>query len=311
MSLDDPSKPREVTEINEAPRGESHTGLMWVLCAGLALALAAGVYQFVRAEHLSQDLATMQTSTEKRIAELNDRAAIDAQSTQQKFEALKSQLEGATETALRQARSEAVRTRTQVTKNIEQTQQELEQKRQEMASQLSDLKQDTSSKLQETSAKLDNTSGKLQETNVKLDKVSSDVEKTTSDLKRMVGDMGVMSGDIATNGKELTALKQLGERNYFEFDLSKAKAPQKVGNIRIALKKADTKHNRFTMDVYADDKRVEKKDRTINEPVQFYVSGSHQPLEIVVNEVRKNEVVGYLATPKVNQARAGAGGASF
>jgi len=118
-----------------------------------------------------------------------------------------------------------------------------------------------------------------------------------------VGDMGVMSGLIATNGKDLQALRALGEKNYFEFDLSKGQSTKKVGDLTISLKKADPKHNRYTVDILADDKHVEKKDRTINEPVQLYLAENRQPYEVVVNQIKKDEVVGYLATPKVNLSR--------
>jgi hypothetical protein len=109
----------------------------------------------------------------------------------------------------------------------------------------------------------------------------------------------VMSGLIATNSKELEALKKLGDRDYFEFDLPKSSSPQKVGDIQLALRRADVKRNRFTLEVLADDRRVEKKDKTINEPVQFYTSSTRIPYEIVVNQVRKDHVVGYLSVPKV------------
>jgi len=115
--------------------------------------------------------------------------------------------------------------------------------------------------------------------------------------------MGVMSGLVATNGKELDALKQLGDRNYFEFNLGKTKAPQKVGDIAVQLKNTDPKKNKFTITVIADDKTVEKKDKNVNEPVQFYVAKARQPYELVVNEVKKNQIVGYLSTPKVQQSR--------
>jgi len=95
----------------------------------------------------------------------------------------------------------------------------------------------------------------------------------------------------------------LGERDYLEFDLKRKAGMQKVGAIQLALAKADPKRNRFTLDVLADDKTAEKKDRTINEPVQLYVAGSYQPYEIVVNDVKKDEVVGYLAVPRVKIAR--------
>ena len=283
---------------DETPR--THPRFVWVLSGGLAVALGCNLYQAVQARHAQRDLALLQQSTDKQIAKLADAESAEVQLNQQRFEAmhsgLKTDLEGATSATLRQARSEMKRSSTQMAANLEERRRELEQKNQEVASQLADLKQDTSTKL-------DDTSSKIQTTNTKLDQVSSDVEKTSSDLKRMVGDMGVMSGDIATNGKELSALKELGERNYFEFDLSKSKTPQKVGDIRVVLRNADPKHSRFTLQVFADDKIVEKKDRTLNEPVQLYVAGNRQPYEIVVNQIKNNEVIGYLATPKIKTPR--------
>ena len=114
----------------------------------------------------------------------------------------------------------------------------------------------------------------------------------------------MQSGYIATNGKEIAALKRLGERNIIEFNLGKSKQPQRVGDISLTLKKADPKRNKYTIEVLADDKTTEKKDRTINEPVQFYVAkGGRLPYEIVVNQVGKDKIVGYLSTPKDQVAR--------
>ena len=98
-------------------------------------------------------------------------------------------------------------------------------------------------------------------------------------------------------------LRELGERNYYEFDLTKTKEPQRVGSIQIKLKRVDQKRNKFTVDIWADDKRIEKKNKTLLEPVQFYVIGSRQPYELVVNKLDKNRIVGYLATPKVKKRR--------
>jgi hypothetical protein len=120
--------------------------------------------------------------------------------------------------------------------------------------------------------------------------------------------MGVMSGLIATNGRELQALRELGERDYYEFTLTKTNIPQKVGDIQVMVKKTDPKKNRFTLEILVEDKKVEKKDRNLNEPVQFYVaSKARQPYELVVNEIRKSQVVGYLAVPKLKAARRGEG----
>jgi len=108
---------------------------------------------------------------------------------------------------------------------------------------------------------------------------------------------------IATNAKELAALRSLGQRNYYEFRLTKSKRFQKVGSVQIQLTKTDAKKNKYTIQVIADDKRVEKKDKNTNEPVQFYMADAHQPYEIVVNEIAKNQIAGYLSAPKVLQAR--------
>ncbi len=124
------------------------------------------------------------------------------------------------------------------------------------------------------------------------------VEKIIADLKRTTGDLGVMSGLIATNTREIDALKQLGDRDYVEFTLYKRKDPIKLGDISVLLKKTDAKANTYTLELQADDRKFEKKDKTANEPVQFYVGRERQPHELVVNEVGKDMIVGYLAIPK-------------
>lgn len=131
----------------------------------------------------------------------------------------------------------------------------------------------------------------------------TELDKTIAEMRRVNGDMGVMSGLVATNSKEIAALRALGERDYYEFSLGKAQASRLLAGVKVVYKKADPKRNRYTMEVVADDKRVEKKDRTANEPVQFYVlSKARQPFEIVVNEVRKDMIVGYLSVPKTQVA---------
>ncbi len=143
--------------------------------------------------------------------------------------------------------------------------------------------------------------------NVKSDvqNTKSQLEQTIANLKRATGELDDHASLIATNGKELQALRELGERNYTEFTISKSKKPSRVADIMLELKKADVKRNKFTITVTADDKTVEKKDRNINEPIQFYTAKARQPYEIVVNKVSKDTIAGYLATPKVQNARAG------
>jgi DNA repair exonuclease SbcCD ATPase subunit len=141
-----------------------------------------------------------------------------------------------------------------------------------------------------------------------IEATKTDLEATKSKLDRATGDMGVMSGLIARNHDDLEELKRKGDRNYFEFTLQKSKTPQRVGPVQMALNKTDQKKSQYTMTVLADDKSIQKKDKTAGEPVQFYVKGSAKlaPYEIVVFDVGKNQISGYLATPKDNTAPAAA-----
>jgi hypothetical protein len=135
-----------------------------------------------------------------------------------------------------------------------------------------------------------------------IEATRTDLEATKSKLDRATGDMGVMSGLIARNKDDLEELKRRGDRNYYEFTLQKSKTAQRVGPVQIKLDKTDQKKAKYTMTVLADDKSIEKKDKTSGEPIQFYVKGAARlsPYEIVVFDVGKNQISGYLATPKDN-----------
>jgi chromosome segregation ATPase len=126
----------------------------------------------------------------------------------------------------------------------------------------------------------------------------ADLAQTKSQLTRVVGDQGVMSGLIATNHDELMELKRRGERSYYEFTLQKGKQAQNVGTIKLTLKKVDQKRSKYTLNVDADDKVIEKRDKNLDEPVQFYSGKTPALYEIVVNNISKNSVTGYLSTPK-------------
>jgi chromosome segregation ATPase len=135
--------------------------------------------------------------------------------------------------------------------------------------------------------------------------VKSDVAQTRSDLatavsqlQSMKGDMGMQSGLIARNHDELELLKHKGDRNYYEFTLNKGEK-KPVGTVTLELKKTDAKKNKLTVNVYSDDKKFEKKDKNVNEPLQFYSGKTPMLFELVVNSINsKNQITGYLATPK-------------
>jgi len=126
----------------------------------------------------------------------------------------------------------------------------------------------------------------------------SDLESTKAKLEHAIGDLNRESELIATTHDELELLKHRGDRNYYEFTLTKGKDATHVATVGLQLKKVDSKKSQFTLYVMADDKKIEKKDKTINEPLQFYSGKDHNLFEVVVNTVDKNSVSGYLSTPK-------------
>jgi len=132
-----------------------------------------------------------------------------------------------------------------------------------------------------------------------IEATRSDLEATKGKLDRSLGDMNVMSGLIARNHDDLEDLKRKGDRNYYEFTLTRTKTPQRVGPIQVNLTKTDPKKSKYTIMVFADDRQIEKRDKTSGEPVQFYVGTSRSGVfEIVVFTVGKAQVTGYLSTPK-------------
>ena len=128
-------------------------------------------------------------------------------------------------------------------------------------------------------------------------KTQTELQATNAKLERTIGDLGVQSGLIAHTSAELDVLTHKGDRNYYDFNLRKgARTP--ISTVSLELKKVDAKKSRFTLNVMADDKTIEKKDRTVGEPLQFYTGRDHLLYEVVVFTADKNSIIGYLSTPK-------------
>ena len=253
----------------------------WII---LVLAvLVAGVAYLIYAENASRK------TLEAAVSDANKRADLLAAKIEQadsRIADLKGQLDvtsqklGLTETELARARD--------IAQGVRKQQAESEK---EFSAKIGEVQQQSEAKISAVSTDLTGTKSDVAATR-------KDLEATRSELKRAIGDQGVMSGLIARNKEELEELKRRGERNIFDFDIGKSKDPQHVGPILIKLKKVDPKHSKYTMDVIADDKTIEKKDKNALEPVQFYTRSTHQLYEIVVFDTSKDKITGYLSTPK-------------
>jgi hypothetical protein len=134
--------------------------------------------------------------------------------------------------------------------------------------------------------------------------VRTDLDTTRDDLKMAKSEMGTL---IARNHDEIDQLRRLGERDYVEFTITGRNKPQKVGNVTVELKGVNDKRNQFSVALTVEDKRFDKKNRAMNEPIFFYTSGTHIPEECVVNKIGKNTISGYVSIPKANAQVASTG----
>src|SRR5271168_1353922 len=137
----------------------------------------------------------------------------------------------------------------------------------------------------------------------KVGGVQTDLNSTKEDLKMARSEMGTL---IARNHDEIDQLRRLGERDYVEFTIAGKNKPQKVGNVTVELKGVNEKKNQYSVAMTVEDKRFEKKNRAMNEPIFFYTSGARFPEEMVINKVGKNQVSGYVSIPKANSQQASA-----
>jgi multidrug efflux pump subunit AcrA (membrane-fusion protein) len=173
-----------------------------------------------------------------------------------------------------------------------------EQVQEASAKQLADAQKQTAQQVSAVSSDLSNVKTDVGGVKTNLTKTQSDLASAVSQLQSIKGDLSDHSSLIARNHDELEVLKHKGDRNYYEFTLDRGRK-KPVGTISMELRKADPKKSRFTLYIFADDKRYEKKDRNVNEPLQFYSGKDPGLFEVVVNSINsKNQITGYLSTPK-------------
>lgn len=271
----------DTTVYETAPTPRWIVLVIIVLVLGVAGLLYASYETHAQVQQLQGDLTASNSHGDllsKQLDETNTRLAqvrSEVEVTSQKL--------GLTQADLARARTLA--------QQLQQQQEDADSKLGQQIGQLSAAQQDSASKLGQVSTDLTGTKGDLAAT-------KKDLDDTKSRLTSTIGDLGVQTGLIAHNIQEVDALKRLNDRSIFDFNIAKTKEPQHVGPIQVRLTKTDPKHYKFSMTVIADDKAIEKKDRNVEEPLQFYVRGARAPYEMVVFEVTKDHITGYLSAPK-------------
>jgi predicted nucleic acid-binding Zn-ribbon protein len=149
------------------------------------------------------------------------------------------------------------------------------------------------------------------EVNARVGALSGDISSVRGDLDATRRDLGMARGELGTliarNHEEIEQLRRLGQRDYFEFTLERKGTKTQLGSITLELRGTNPKKHNFSVALYVDDVRMEKKNRAANEPIYFYTRGTRHPLELVVNQVAKNKITGYLSVPKAVAPASGSG----
>jgi hypothetical protein len=283
------------------PPPSSNSSLMTALAAGAIVAsLAFNGFLLYEIHDLRLDTDKGRELMQNEIETLKENSTAMTATQRKHLDDLKEDLDSRS----RQLNAAASQAKKEALSYADQQAQKLEAENQRTAENVNKVNSDLSTVRQSAevaNAKIADVGNDVTGVKTDLASTKTDLQQTKTDLKAVRGDLGGTQSLVATNGKELEELIKRGERNIVKFNITKkTKGYQKVGDISLVLKNADPKKNKFSLDVMADDKIVEKKDRSINEPLQFYVSNSLY--ELVVNTVGKDTVSGYLSTPKY-QAR--------
>ena len=287
--------PEEVNGKTNPNTKSEQSLILWVAMGGLlAINLALGIVT-----------ARLNLRLNELNAKLDTRIAAQGETLQQlgrNIEATTTELQGnVQQTANRVAKTESDIKRAQQTSTVQAQQRKEAEER--LAGQLGELRQEHDVAQGALGTLASDFSGVKQEVSLTKEELATTRSDFDRKLERMIGDLGVQSDLVAHNRSELAELRQLGARDYFEFDLSKAKIPARIGPLSLHLRKTDVKRQKYTVNLIADDRTIEKKDKTSNEPVQFYLDGYRQPTEVVVNQIYKDRIVGYVSVPKQRMER--------
>jgi hypothetical protein len=282
MAIDEVPKHEALSMEPESAGSRRKFLVIYIVLAVLAVGV---IYSISKISSMRSALEAQQTQTRNQLhAELQDQlatrlSAIENENAKQ-FDALKGEVNtaakrvGATGGELKRTRADVAQLQDEQHKQADQVKAELAKKAD--SQQVGALDHDVSAQRAD------------------LDSTKKAIDAVRSDLGMARSELGTL---IARNHDEIEQLRKMGERDYFEFTVTR-KTPVRVAGVGITLTKANVKRHRFNINLVVDDLQMEMKDRNINEPIFFYVSGSKRPNELVINEVKSDQVKGYLSAPK-------------
>lgn len=287
------------------PQPQSRSGLFTPVVIGALIALvAANIFLYVQVVKLGDQVADTNKTVTAALSNIKDASSVTMAAQQRHLDSLKDDLEATRRAAASMSAEAAAKENAHAEQLVKQIQTEQAKMQAALGSEINDVKQTSAASVAAANSKINDVATDVGTVRTQASQTQEQLAKTIADLKSVTGDMGVASGLIATNGKELAALRLKGERNYSDVKLGKTKQPVRFGDVALRLVDINPKKYTYTVIVLADDKPVTKRDKSINEPVQFYtLKGGHTPYELVINQITKDSIVGYLSTPKDASAR--------
>jgi hypothetical protein len=281
---------------NDSERPDGTQLPTWTLPALIVLALVglAGLWMAWSASGTARDTREVLTREIQSMKQTYDKNIDSLRDDMRQAEKTSSDLQGDLG---------VVTKRLQITRGaLQKAREEAEQARQDASAQLAEMDSQVEHELA-TKA----TTDEIKSVTGQVGVVRTDLESTKKDLQMARSEMGTL---IAKNHSDIETLRRLGERDYVEFTIAGRNKPQKVGDFTVELRGTDPKKNQCSLAIVIDDKRTEKRNRPVNEPIFFYAHGAHQPMEVVINQVEKSKVTGYLSVPKTAQQNTNASGSS-
>ena len=262
----------------------------------LVAILMGNFYLYSKIKRSEVDAYTLQQRLEEKLGRLEKNSSYHLGNAQQEIQQLRSDLGEARVEAAKKAKAEARRYTGRLSKNVASHQRANQEA---LMGEIRGVQEMAAA----TGAKVGAVEGEITSVKEEIAEAKSQVDSTDSVLKLTKDELQVMSEWVSSNSSEIGQLRDFNERTYLTFRLPKSGKMYKIGGVLMRLRKTEPKRHRFSIELLADDRKMVKKDHYVNEPLQFYVGDSKRPYEIVMTSVRKEEVMGFLATPKIQMAR--------
>ena len=267
-----------------------------VLALAILAAMAMNVYLFSRVNRLEVEAHTMQMSTGEEFSKLEETSIYRVAQARREVEELRKQLSETHKQISKQAEASTRRRTRKLAESVS------KQQRVQQEVLLGELR-DVAGKAGQAQEGVTAVEGELKTVKSAAEQTRLQLSETGAALastRDLIAELDVQMGE---QGKKIETLQQLGERQRVVFVLNKSKQSQKVADLQLRLRAANPKRNRYSLDIIADDKKIQQKNKHLHEALRFYLPGSPQPYEIVVTQMTKNQVIGYVSKAKTEMAR--------